>query len=81
MGAGQIDQERVDFMTLHDVNAPEQFEAYYKSNNLQTTDAKISYLRNAMKIRAILCDEVETPEEVLAGLEESAILGFWKASW
>jgi hypothetical protein len=81
MGAGQINQERVDFMTLHEVSSPEQFEAYYKSNNLQTTDAKISYLRKAMKIRAILFDEAETPEEVLGGLEESALLGFWKASW
>jgi hypothetical protein len=68
-------------MRLHEVSAPEQFEEYYRSNNLQTTDAKISYLKNAMKIRAMLCDEAETPEEVLAGLEESALHGFWKASW
>jgi len=68
-------------MTLHEVTAQRQFEEYYKSNNLQTTDAKISYLKKAMKIRAMLCDEDETPEEVLSGLEESALLGYWKASW
>jgi hypothetical protein len=68
-------------MTLHEVNSPEKFEEYYRSNNLQTTDKKIDYLRKAMKIRATLCDEVETPEEILGGLEESALLGFWKASW
>jgi len=68
-------------MTLHEVNAPEQFEEYYKSNNLQTLPDKISYLKNAMKIRAMLCDEDETDEEILNGLEESALLGYWKASW
>jgi len=68
-------------MTLHDAGAPEQFEEYYKSNNLQTIEEKIDYLKKAMKIRAMLCDEDETPEEVLSGLEESALLGYWKASW
>jgi len=41
----------------------------------------LDYLKKAMKIRAMLCDEDETPEEVLSGLEESALLGYWKASW
>ena len=68
-------------MTLHEVSAPEQFEEYYKSNNLQTIPDKIDYLKKAMKIRAMLCDEDETPEEVLSGLEESALIGYWKASW
>jgi hypothetical protein len=77
----QIDQKRVVFMTLHEVSEPKQFEEYYKSNNLLTVDEKINYLKNAMKIRAMLRDEDETPDEILAGLEESALLGFWKASW
>jgi hypothetical protein len=68
-------------MTLHEVGEPKQFEEYYKSNNLQTINDKITYLKKAMKVRAMLCDDVETPEDVLAGLEESALLGFWKASW
>ena len=68
-------------MTLYDVISSEQFEDYYKTNNLQTIDDKISNLTETMKIRAMLCDEEETPEEVLAGLEESALLGYWKASW
>jgi len=68
-------------MTLHEVGEQEQFEEYYKSNNLQTVKEKIDYLKKAMKIRAMLCDEDETPEEVLSGLEESALLGYWKASW
>jgi hypothetical protein len=68
-------------MTLHEVSEPKQFEEYYKSNNLLTVDDKINYLKKAMKIRAMLRDEDETPDEVLSGLEESALLGFWKASW
>lgn len=65
-------------MTLHDVSTLEQFGEYYKSNNLVTIADKINYLKKAMKIRAMLCDDNETPEEVLSGLEESALLGYWK---
>ena len=68
-------------MTLHEVNTPERFTEFYKSNNVSTIEEKINYLKKAMKVRAMLCDEEETPEEILAGLEESALLGYWKASW
>jgi hypothetical protein len=67
-------------MTLYEVSSQEQFEEYYKSNNLQTVEDKINYLKNAMKIRAVLHDEDETSDELLCGLEESALLGYWKAS-
>jgi len=62
-------------MELHEVSSQKQFDEYYKSNNLQTIPEKIDYLKKVMKIRAMLCDEDETPEEVLTGLEESALLG------
>jgi len=68
-------------MKLHDVEQREQLEAYYAANNLQTTEAKIDNLTKTMKVRAIRHEEPVTKEEVLAGLEESAILGNWKASW
>ena len=68
-------------MTLHEVSAQEQFDQFYKSNNVSTVSEKISYLKKAMKIRAMLWDEDETSEEILAGLEESALLGYWKASY
>jgi hypothetical protein len=68
-------------MTLNEVSSQEQFEEYYQSNNLQTVEDKINYLKNAMKIRAMLHDEDETLDELLGGLEESALLGYWKASW
>jgi hypothetical protein len=68
-------------MTLHEVNGSEQFEEYYRSNNLVTVTDKINYLKKAMKIKAILNDEDETQDEILTGLEESALLGYWKASW
>ena len=68
-------------MTLYEVSSQEQFEGYYQSNNLHTVEDKINDLKDAMKIRAMLHDEDETLEEVLAGLEESALLGYWKASW
>jgi len=67
-------------MTLYEVNTPEKFEEYYRSNNLLTVSDKINSLKNTMKVKAILCDEEETEEEILSGLEESAILGCWKAS-
>jgi len=68
-------------MTLHEVSEQGQFDEFYKSNNVLTVEEKIDYLKRAMKVRAMLRDEDETPEEVLAGLEESALLGYWKASW
>jgi len=68
-------------MRLHDIEQREQFARYYAENNLQTTEAKIDNLTKTMKVRAIRHEEPVTKEEVLAGLEESAMLGNWKASW
>jgi hypothetical protein len=68
-------------MTLHEVSSQKQFDDYYKSNNLLSVSEKIDYLKNAMKIRAMLFDKSETEEEILMGLEETALLGYWKASW
>jgi len=68
-------------MRLHDVSSQNQFAEYYQSNNLQTIEQRIDYLKKEMKVRAMLSDEDETPDEILSGLEESALLGYWKASW
>jgi hypothetical protein len=68
-------------MRLHDVERPDQFQAYYAANNLQTIDDKIKDLMTRMKIRAIRGDEKETEDERLRGLEELALQGFWRASW
>jgi hypothetical protein len=68
-------------MTLHDVEKPEQFSEYYKANGLNSVAEKISYLTKAMKIRATRSEGRESPEDTLAGLEELALLGFWRASW
>jgi hypothetical protein len=66
-------------MTLHEVATQEQFTEYYRSNNLQDIGDKIRYLTSAMKIRATRGDGKATPEETLSGLEEMALLGYWKA--
>jgi hypothetical protein len=68
-------------MTLHEVISQDQFAEYYRSNTLQTIGDKIRYLTKYMKIRATRSEEGETPEEALSGLEELALLGYWKASW
>jgi hypothetical protein len=68
-------------MTLQDVESRDQFKAYYAEKNLQTTEAKIDNLTKTMKVRATRHEEPVTKEEILAGLEESAMLGNWKASW
>jgi hypothetical protein len=64
---------------LRDVEDQSQFEGLYRSKGLRDTADKIGYLKTAMKIRATCCDDPETPEEILAGLEETALLGYWKA--
>jgi hypothetical protein len=68
-------------MTLHDIERHEQFKEYYAANNLNDIDEKIDNLTRTMKIRATRCDETEGPEEILAGLEETALFGNWKVSW
>jgi len=67
-------------MTLGDVEQLGQFQAYYAANNLQTTEAKIDNLTKVMQIIGTRCDKIETKEEELAGLEELALQGFWRAS-
>jgi len=68
-------------MILHSVENKEQLEAYYSEKNLQTVEEKIKHLTKAMKIRAIRCDEAETLEEALGGLEEMVMFGSWRAFW
>ncbi len=41
-------------MTLQEVTKQEQFEAYYKSNMLQTLDEKINNLKKEMKIKVFI---------------------------
>ena len=67
-------------VTLQEVKTKTELKEYYKFNNLLTVDAKINQLIKTMKIRAMLGENEKTPEEILAGLEESTLLGYWKAS-
>lgn len=67
-------------MTLQEVNTKTELKEFYKFNNLLTVEAKINQLIKTMKIRAMLGENEKTPEEILAGLEESALLGYWKAN-
>jgi hypothetical protein len=66
-------------MQLRDVVEKRDLERLYATNSLKTCQEKIAYLVATMKIRAMRCDEEESPEENLAGLEELALLGDWKA--
>jgi len=67
-------------MTLYEVTTKKELREHYKTNNLSTIEAKIKYLIKTMKIRAMLGDNNKTPEQILAGLEESALMGYWKAN-
>jgi len=51
----------------------------YSLNNLLTVEDRINYLKRIMKIRAVISEDEETLEEILAGLEESYNFGFWRA--
>ncbi|MDR2694024.1 MAG: hypothetical protein LBB74_07400 [Chitinispirillales bacterium] len=66
-------------MDLRDVVEQEQFDSFYESNGVNAVEDKIALLKKSMKIRAIRYDEDETLEEMLDGLEASALLGYWKA--
>ena len=67
-------------MTLREVSTLEQLDNYYEVNGLSVTEDRINALKDAMGVITSRCDEDETPEEVLAGLQETVLLGYWKAS-
>ena len=67
-------------LQLKDVETQEQFAEYYRQNNLLTFEEKIAKLREDMEIIAIRSETGKNPEELLALLEESALLGYWRAS-
>lgn len=68
-------------MRLYDVENPEQLTQYYLQENLQTIEDKIDHLKRAMKVRAMRGGGNGTPDAILTILEESCLLGYWKASW
>jgi len=67
-------------MRLYDVESPEQLTQYYAQENLLTIAEKIDHLKRAMKVRAMRGSGNGTPDDVLTILEESCLLGYWKAS-
>ena len=67
-------------MELRDLTKLEQFAEYYKEKNLQTISAKIDHLKEVMKIRAVRYEYGATQDEMLMGLEDSALLGSWRNS-
>jgi len=67
-------------LQLKDVETQEQFAEYYRQNNLLTFEEKIAKLREDMEIIAIRGETGKNPEKLLALLEESALLGYWRAS-
>jgi len=68
-------------MDLQDVEERGQLSDYYAQNGLRTLEEKIRNLTEVMKVKATLWDEEPSTGEVLAGLEESVLLGNWRASW
>jgi hypothetical protein len=72
--SGELD---VIIKTLSDMKDFDDFKTLYEQNNLSTDQEKIDFLVNTMKIKAIHCDEEETPEIKLLGLEELALLNPW----
>ncbi len=65
-------------MELSRVQKPEDLQIIYSKMKLNDTAQKISYLKNAMKIRATRCDIPDTPEEELISLEELALSHVWE---
>lgn len=68
-------------MELCDLTDLKQFGEYYMERNLNTLEEKIDNLRDTMKIIGIRYEKGNRkPEELLALLEESALLGYWRAT-
>jgi len=66
-------------MDLREVTAREQFEEYYKENNLFNTDEKIKHLMKIMRIKAMQCEHGSAPQNILLeSLEDCALVGSWQ---
>jgi len=63
--------------SVFDVEERSQFETLYSANGLHNIEDKINYLKKTMKIKASASNK-KTPEEELAGLEDSILLGLWE---
>jgi len=68
-------------MELCDLTEQDQFSEYYRERNLTTFEEKIDNLKETMKIIGIRYEkDKRKPEDILALLEESALLGYWRAT-
>jgi len=66
-------------MNLRNITSPDQFSDYYQTNNLITAEDKIAHLKKEMGIKFTSTERSGASlEEVLTGLEESALYGSWR---
>jgi hypothetical protein len=66
-------------MELRDITDLAQLEEYYKQKGLVTAEAKIAHLKDAMHVQAVRCEFGSTADDLLIGLEDSFLMGNWKA--
>jgi hypothetical protein len=60
------------------VERPEQLDRYYAYRGVNSDADKIKCLTEDMGILSTRCEEEETESEVLEGLQELAVLGYWR---
>ena len=75
MEIGQISARAI--ATLADVEEQTDFAELYSNQGLQDIKDKIAFLTKELGIIATRCEQEETPEEELIGLEEYALLHPW----
>jgi len=63
---------------LREITSADQFESYYAQKGLKEYGEKIQHLKDAMKIKATRYEYDVTEKEMLTGLEESVLYGYWK---
>lgn len=67
-------------MDLRSVKSESDLAVFYEKNKLVDVDAKISFLRKSMKIRATRYDVPYTTEEELISLEELVLSHLWEGA-
>lgn len=66
-------------ITLCDVvEKPDRLKEYYTSKGISSDAEKIKCLTEDMGILSTRCEGEETQAEVLEGLQELAVLGYWR---
>ena len=67
-------------LELRKLNSTEELQEYYRQRDLAEVKDRIDHLMDAMEIKLVRHCCGATQEEILEGLEDTALFGVWRCS-